>query len=368
MGALGAASLIQTILPISPARAGELVAGFVYIGPRLDWGWNESHAVAALALEGVPHAGVVQADYLPESTNYGSGKDDPQTRAYTEAMERLITDGGARLVISTSFDDDPFLLAMAKKHPNVAFRQASNFANSAYPPNVGSQNALINQGHYVNGVAAGLCTSTDKLGFVAGMPFGAVLLNVNSFLMGVRQTNPEATVRVIFTGEWEHAGHDAEAVNELVDAGCDVITYHLDSPRVASKRPRPAGSKHAGTASTKRSSRPRATSPAPNTGGSRCLRAMSKRCRRAGPCPTMSSAAMTRILSARARSARARRQKRSPRNDRNSSHEERGAIFAGPIKDNAGKIVVPAGTVYSPYDEALLKTDYLVDGIIGTLP
>jgi basic membrane protein A len=66
---------------------------------------------------------------------------------------------------------------------------ASNFANSASPLNVGSQNALINQGHYVNGVAAGLCTRTGKLGFVAGMPFGAVLLNVNSFLMGARQTN-----------------------------------------------------------------------------------------------------------------------------------------------------------------------------------
>jgi basic membrane protein A and related proteins len=43
------------------------------------------------------------------------------------------------------------------------------------------------------------------------------------------------------------------------------------------------------------------------------------------------------------------------------------AIFAGPIKD-AGKIVVPAGTVYGPYAEALLKTDYLVKGVIGTLP
>jgi hypothetical protein len=36
--------------------------------------------------------------------------------------------------------------------------------------------------------------------------------------------------------------------------------------------------------------------------------------------------------------------------------------------DNTGKIVVPAGTVYGPYAEALLKTDYLVEGIIGTLP
>ncbi len=68
---------------------------------------------------------------------------------------------------------------MAKKYPDVVFRQASALASGANPPNVGSQNALINQGHYVNGVAAGLCTTTNKLGFVAGMAFGTVLLNVN---------------------------------------------------------------------------------------------------------------------------------------------------------------------------------------------
>ena len=136
------------------------------------------------------------------------------------------------VIFSTSFDDDPFLLAMAKKYPDVVFRQASALASSDYPQNVGSQNALIYQGHYVNGVAAGLCTTTNQLGFVAGMPFGPVLLNVNSFLLGCRQTNPEATVRVIFTGGWEDAAHDAAATNALVDAGCDVIACHLDAPRV----------------------------------------------------------------------------------------------------------------------------------------
>ena len=53
-----------------------LTAGFVYIGPREDWGWNQSFAVAAAALKGVPNVRVVQAGYLPESTDYGSGKDD----------------------------------------------------------------------------------------------------------------------------------------------------------------------------------------------------------------------------------------------------------------------------------------------------
>ena len=244
---LGAAGLVPAILPIRSARAADLTAGFVYIGPREDWGWNQSFAVAGAALRGVPNVRVVQAGYLPESTNYGSGKDDPETRAYTAAMEGLIADG-ARLIFSTSFDHDPFLLALAKKYPDVVFRQASTRASDDDPKNVGSQNALINQGHYVNGVAAGLCTTTNTLGFVAGMAFAPVLLNVNSFLLGCRQTNPDATVRVIFTGGWEDEAHDAAATNALVDAGCDVITCHLDAPRVVIETAESRGVKTCGHA------------------------------------------------------------------------------------------------------------------------
>jgi basic membrane protein A len=54
MGLLGAAGLVSSILPVRSARAADLPAGFVYIGPRLDWGWNQSFAVAAAALKGVP--------------------------------------------------------------------------------------------------------------------------------------------------------------------------------------------------------------------------------------------------------------------------------------------------------------------------
>ena len=369
MGALGASALLQAALPIRFARADQLVAGFVYIGPRLDWGWNKSHAVAALALEGVPHAGVVQADYLPESTNYGSGKDDPQTRAYSEAMERLISDGGARLVISTSFDDDPFLLAMAKKHPDVTFRQASNFANSASPPNVGSQNALINQGHYVNGVAAGLCTSTDKLGFVAGMPFGAVLLNVNSFLMGVRQTNPEATVRVIFTGEWEHAGRDAEAVNELVDAGCDVITCHLDSPRVAIETAEARGVKTCGHAFDQAKLAPKGYITGAEYRWIEMFQGFVETLQKGGTLPNYVIGGYDKdYVRSSPFGAGATQEAIIAATTAIQAMKNQDAIFAGPIKDNTGKIVVPAGIVYRPYDEALLKTDYLVEGVIGTLP
>ena len=42
-------------------------------------------------------------------------------------------------------------------------------------------------------------------------------------------------------------------------------------------------------------------------------------------------------------------------------------IFIGPIKDNAGKLVIPAGTTYGPYAPELFKTNYLIEGVIGSI-
>ena len=84
----------------------------------------------------------------------------------------------------------------------------------------------------MNGVAAGLSTKTNKIGFVAAKPIGIVLSNINSVLLGARSVNPNATVQVIFTGDWSLPVREAEAANALVDAGCDVITCHVDGPKV----------------------------------------------------------------------------------------------------------------------------------------
>jgi hypothetical protein len=40
--------------------------------------------------EGTPHVGVVEAGYLPETTDYGSGKETPETKAYAEQTNYLI--------------------------------------------------------------------------------------------------------------------------------------------------------------------------------------------------------------------------------------------------------------------------------------
>lgn len=367
LGRIGAAGLAAGLFPARRAHAAELGVGFVYIGPRLDWGWNQSHEVAAQALAKLPDVKVAQAPYLPESTDYGSGRDDAETRAYTKAMEDLIA-GGTRLLFSTSFDDDPFLTAMAKKHPEVTFRQASLLGNPTDPPNVGSQNALINQGHYVNGVAAGLCTKSNKLGFVAGKPFGAVLLNVNSFMLGIRKTNPTATLQVVFTGEWEDEQHDAAATNTLVDAGCDVIGNHLDAPKVVIETAEARGVKTCGHAFDQSPLAPKGYITGADYHWTGMFEGFVETRQKGDSLPRFVTGGFDEGY---VRSSPFGKGATPPAIEAAKGAIQAmtsgEAIFVGPITDNAGKVVVPAGTTYGPYADELQKTSYLIEGVIGSI-
>ena len=236
------------------------------------------------------------------------------------------------------------------------------------PPNVGSQNALINQGHYVNGVAAGLCTTTNKLGFVAGMPFGTVLLNVNSFLLGSRQTNPDATVRVIFTGEWEDEAHDAAATNALVDAGCDVITATWTPRRSSSRRPRRRGVKTCGHAFDQAPLAPKGYITGADYNWTDMFETFIETLQKGGTLPNFVTGGYDKDyvrsspFGAGATPAAINAAKTAMQAMKNGD-----AIFVGPIMDNTGKQVVPAGTTYGPYADELQQTDYLIEGVIGSI-
>ena len=205
------------------ARAADNVTiGIVYVGPRDDFGWNQAHAVAAKALKQVPGVKFVEEENVPE------------TDACAKSMESMINLDGAELIFGTSFGYfDPFMIDLAKKYANVEFRHAAALWNAAkHPHNLGSYFGYLNQAHYVDGVAAGLSTKSNKIGFVAAKPIALVLNNINSFMLGVKRTNPHAAVQVIFTGEWSLPVREAEAANAFVDAGCDVVTCHVDGPKV----------------------------------------------------------------------------------------------------------------------------------------
>jgi basic membrane protein A len=220
---VGAAGLAATALPFGIARAEtNVILGIVYVGPKDDYGWNQAHAVSVAALKSLPGITVVEEENVPE------------TDAVAKSMESMINIDGANLILATSFGYyKPFVVDLAKKYPDVQFRHAAPLWNKdTDPANAGSYFPYLNQAHYVDGVAAGLATKSGKIGFVAAKPIPSVLSNINSVLLGARSVNPNATVQVIFTGDWSLPVREAEATNALIDAGVEAVTCHVDSPKV----------------------------------------------------------------------------------------------------------------------------------------
>jgi basic membrane protein A and related proteins len=200
----------------------EAAVGFIYVGAKDDYGYNQAHSEGAAALKAIPGVKIYEEENVPETM-------DAQ-----KTMESMINLDKAGIVFPTSFGYfDPHILEMAKKYPDVFFLHCGGmFDSTKHPKNVGSYFGYIDEGMYVSGIVAGYTSKSKKLGFIAAKPIPQVLRNVNAFALGAQSVDPSITVTVIFTGDWFLPVKEAEAANSLADQGIDVITGHVDSPKV----------------------------------------------------------------------------------------------------------------------------------------
>ncbi len=217
-----AAGVASSFMASSAQAQAELTVGFIYVGPKDDYGYNQAHAEGAAVVKGLAGITVVEEENVAETVDV------------QKSMESMINLDGAKLLFPTSFGYfDPHVIATAAKNPDTLFRHCGGlWQEGKHPANSGSYFGYIHQGQYLNGIAAGHASKTKKIGFVAAKPIPQVLQNVNAFLLGARSVDPAITCQVIFTGEWSLAVKEAEATNALIDQGVDVVTCHVDSPKV----------------------------------------------------------------------------------------------------------------------------------------
>lgn len=224
-GAFGAALKLSGCAPTTSgntASAEDFVVGFIYVGPKDDFGYNQAHAEGAQAMAAVPGIKIVEEASVPE------------TSAVLETMRSMIEIDGAKALFPTSFGYfDPYILELAAQFPDVQFFHAGGlYQEGVHPKNVSSYFGYIDEAQYVAGIVAGHTSKTGKLGFVAAKPIPQVLRNINSFTLGAKSINPAATTQVVFTGDWALPVKEAEATNSMADQGIDVVTCHVDSPKV----------------------------------------------------------------------------------------------------------------------------------------
>jgi basic membrane lipoprotein Med (substrate-binding protein (PBP1-ABC) superfamily) len=192
-----------------------LKVGAIYVGSANDYGYNRAMKDGLEAMKAaIPGVTLLQAENVPE------------TAESERVMESMIQQG-AKLIFATSFGHQQFAFNVAKNHPDVFFEHAGGWMQA---PNFGNFFGATQAAWYPMGVAAGKMTKSNTLGFVAGVPIGYVIGNINAFAMGARSVNPKAEVRVVVTGGWSDKAKEAAAANALIDQGADVITMHVDSP------------------------------------------------------------------------------------------------------------------------------------------
>ena len=122
-------------LSIRPAQAKDLVVGFIYVGPKDDYGYNQAHAEAAAMLKKMPGVKIVEEEKVPETDDV------------SKTMESMIKLDGATLLFPTSFGYfDPYMLKMAVKYPNIQFRHCGGLWTNKDPMNTGSYFGYIGMG------------------------------------------------------------------------------------------------------------------------------------------------------------------------------------------------------------------------------
>jgi len=152
----------------------------------------------------------------------------PGAAADTAIQEAI--EWGADMIFATSFGHGPHMLEAAEDNPDIKFFHATgNLAAASGLDNFHNYFGNMSQARYISGVAAGLRTESNVLGFVAAHPNAEVITGLTAFFMGAQSVNPDVEMYVMFMGVWNNPTLEAQLAQALIDRGADVIGQHADS-------------------------------------------------------------------------------------------------------------------------------------------
>ncbi len=355
-GAIGATLAFGGLGGLAHAQS-PITVGFIYVGPKDDYGYNQAHAESVAEVKKIAGIKTVEEENVPE------------TNAVQKTMQGMISQDGATLLFPTSFGYfDPHMLAVAGKNPNVRFAHCGGmWTEGKHPKNTGSFFGYIDEAQYLNGVVAGHTTKSKKIGFVAAKPIPQVMRNINAFAMGARSVDPSITCTVIFTGDWSMAVKEAEATNSLADQGVDVFTMHVDGPKVIVETAARRGKFVCGYHASQAKLAPQAYLTGAEWNWVTAYKTIIDAARSGKPHPNfvrggLKDGFVKTSAYGPAVSAAARKHADDTKAKMLAGTFD---IFKGPIKDNTGKTVIPAGTTLKQTDLTLEGMNYLVEGVVG---
>ncbi len=332
--------------------------GFIFVGPRDDYGYNQAHFEGKAAVAKLGWVKAFDEEKVPE------------TIEVQKTMESMVKLDGAQVLFPTSFGYfDPHILKIAPHYPTIQFLHCGGlYQDGKHPKNVGSYFGYIDESQYISGIVAGGMSKSGKLGFVAAKPISQVLRNINNYTLGARSIKPNTTVHVIFTGDWSLPVREAEATNSLVDQGIDVVTCHVDSPKVVMTTCEKRGIYCTGYHCNQSKLAPKGYLTGAEWNWAKVYMDYAEMIRKGQHIPHLVRGGLkegiVRVSDYNQVVTEAVRKQADAAKDKFMSGGM--IVYKGPIKDNTGRVVIAAGKEHVQTDIWLESMDWLVEGVIGS--
>jgi basic membrane protein A len=214
--AVAAASTLALAVPLAgsahvraAAASSKLKVAFLYENSITDLGWDTAMYQGE---EGV-------------KAKYGSkvsitDKVVPDGPEDATEIKSLISQG-YKLIFTTAFAQQTYSLPLAKANPSVDFVQAESTTSK----NVSSYFTEDEDGFYLAGMAAAAIAKSDTLGMIGGFPISDNLAETNGFALGAQAINPKIKTRVTWTDDWDSVSKAQNAASALINAGASGIAF-----------------------------------------------------------------------------------------------------------------------------------------------
>ena len=170
----------------------------------------------------------VDVGYLSDLTFH----EDNQNQVLEEALKKLGEDD-PDLIIAVGGQNDEPVMAVHKDYPEIQFVVIQG---SVTADNVTSYNVRQMDSAYLAGAFAGLSTETGIVGFLTGTTQQSGKEARNSFAEGLKETNPDAKLKEIFTGDMDDEDLNEKAAQDLIAGNADHIFIMLNKGRLGADK------------------------------------------------------------------------------------------------------------------------------------
>jgi basic membrane protein A len=209
-------------LQIPDVEQGKFNVAFVLIGPHDDGGWSQAHYEGIQYVEkNVPNVHTAYIENVPEGAD-------------SEQVFRSLARKGFNAIFGTSFGYMDPMETVAGEFPDITFIHVSGY--KANGSNFGNLFGAMEDMKYLAGMLAGSRAKMDgnpKLGYMATFPIPEELRLGNAFILGAKKTCPECTMDVRWINTWHDPVAEKDGAASLFDAGAQVVLTGADTPAVA---------------------------------------------------------------------------------------------------------------------------------------